>query len=87
VTDLDLISFLLKCAAWIGEGRHLDLLELILESGFDPSNIASPLFQNWPEPSSPNWRSEKFTPDPFFIEYLATIANASPGEFEYTSDC
>lgn len=81
------ISFLIRCAAWIGEGRHLELLRMILENGFDPSNIASPLFQRWPQPLSPNWIAEDITPDPFFIEYLATIANTSPGESNYILDC
>jgi hypothetical protein len=56
------------------------LLDAILECGFDPSNIDSPLFQKWPLPLSPNWLSEELTPDPFFIKYLATLAKASPGE-------
>ncbi|KAJ5809520.1 uncharacterized protein N7503_001738 [Penicillium pulvis] len=52
---------------------------MILDYGFDPSNIASPLFQRWPQPLSPNWIAEEITPDPFFIEYLAMIADSSPG--------
>lgn len=83
---LTLHRFLIECATWIGEGRHLDLLEMILDNGFDPSNIASPLFQKWPQLSSPDWIAENITPDPFFIEYLAIIADISPGEFGYISD-
>jgi hypothetical protein len=85
-TDHALNSFLLQCAGWIGEGRHLGLLDVILECGFDPSNINSPSFQRWPPPLSPNWISEELTPDPFFIEYLAALAKASPGEFNDISN-
>lgn len=72
--------FLTQCASWIGEGRHLELLYLVLKSGFDSSRIDSPLFQDWPTPCSPNWISEELTPDPFFLEYLAAIAKEDPGE-------
>lgn len=73
------LSFLIKCAAWIGEGRHIDLLVAILECGFDPGDIDSPLFAKWPSPCSPNWRSEEIAPDPFFIEYLAILVMSCPG--------
>jgi hypothetical protein len=55
------------------------LLEAILEYGFDPGLVESPVYEEWPLPCSPDWISEKFTPDPFFIEYLALLAKASPG--------
>ncbi|KAJ5519890.1 hypothetical protein N7463_000343 [Penicillium fimorum] len=73
-------GLLIKCAAWIGEGRHLDLLDSILESGFDPSMTDSPPLKKWPAPCSPDWISEEFTQDPFFLEYLATLLKACPGE-------
>ncbi|KAJ5219968.1 hypothetical protein N7468_009172 [Penicillium chermesinum] len=69
---------LIRCASWIGEGSHIGLLEAILELGFDASGIDSPLFQKWPSPCSPNWISEEFTPDPFFLEYLAIISKDNP---------
>ncbi|KAJ0420330.1 hypothetical protein BJY00DRAFT_323986 [Aspergillus carlsbadensis] len=72
-------KFLVRCAEWIGEGRHLNLLEAILEYGFDPSCSDSPVYQDWPDVCSPNWRSEEYTPDPFFIEYLTILGNACPG--------
>ena len=72
-------SFLTDCASWIGEGRHLDLLDAILKYGFNPSNIDSPLFEKWPAPCSPDWRWEEGTPDPFFIEYLAALVKDNPG--------
>ncbi|KAL5357439.1 hypothetical protein BJX96DRAFT_163083 [Aspergillus floccosus] len=71
--------FLVSCAMWIGEGRHLDLLATILKYGFDPGCIESPVYEDWPARCSPNWSSEQFTPDPFFIEYLAMLVEASPG--------
>ncbi|KAJ5464123.1 hypothetical protein N7475_007258 [Penicillium sp. IBT 31633x] len=40
----------------------------------------SPLFVNWPAPCSPDWISEEATPDPFFLEYLASLLKACPGE-------
>jgi hypothetical protein len=78
-------SFLVACAKWIGEGRHLGLLDFILKAGFEPSGIDSPLFQKWPASCSPNWISEELTPDPFFLEYLTTLVKASPGECERNS--
>ncbi|KAL4736627.1 hypothetical protein BDV11DRAFT_10110 [Aspergillus similis] len=71
--------FLVRCARWIGEGPHIDLLEAILAYGFDPGSIESPVYEEWPSPCSPNWMAEELTPDPFFIDYLALLANASPG--------
>ncbi|KAL4747079.1 hypothetical protein BDW72DRAFT_197078 [Aspergillus terricola var. indicus] len=71
--------FLVQCAKWIGEGPHLDLLEAILACGFDPGFIESPVYEEWPSPCSPNWWAEELAPDPFFIDYLALLANASPG--------
>ncbi|KAL4982444.1 hypothetical protein BDW68DRAFT_195352 [Aspergillus falconensis] len=71
--------FLIQCAKWIGEGPHIDLLEAILAHGFDPGSINSPVYDEWPSPCSPNWMSEEFAPDPFFIDYLALLADASPG--------
>lgn len=44
------------------------MLETLLDLGFDPTVIDSPNVQDWPEPSSPNWIAEEYTPDPFFIE-------------------
>ena len=75
-------SFLIHCARWIGEGRHLYLLDLILEYGFNPSNIDSPLFEQWPAPCSPGWQWEEGTPDPFYIEYIATLVKDNPGVFK-----
>ncbi|CEO58358.1 hypothetical protein PMG11_03088 [Penicillium brasilianum] len=72
-------KFLTRCVSWIGEGRHLDLLDTMLQLGFDPSGMNSPLFQQWPWPCSPNWRSEELTPDPFFHEYLAALVKKNPG--------
>ncbi|KAL4819759.1 hypothetical protein BDW67DRAFT_193343 [Aspergillus spinulosporus] len=61
-------KFLVQCAKWIGEGPHIDLLESILACGFDPGSVESPVYEEWPT-----------SPDPFFIDYHALLANASPG--------
>ncbi len=75
-------SFLTTCAECIGEGpHHLNLLDAILELGFDPTTIHSPLWEQWPASCSPNWISEHDTPDPFFVEYLATLVNDNPGAY------
>ncbi|KAM7190127.1 hypothetical protein V8F20_009857 [Naviculisporaceae sp. PSN 640] len=71
-------SFLTTCARWIGEGPHLDLLDAILECGFDTTTVHSPLWEQWPASCSPNWISEQYTPDPFFVEYLATLVKDNP---------
>ncbi|KAL3478303.1 hypothetical protein BJX99DRAFT_224615 [Aspergillus californicus] len=71
-------SFLVECAKWIGEGPHLDLLDAVLELGFDPSGD-SPLYDKWPAVCSPEWFGGGFTPDPFFIEYFAIVARENPG--------
>ncbi|KAJ9151045.1 Ankyrin [Coniochaeta hoffmannii] len=71
-------SFLTMCATWIGEGPHLDLLDAILEYGFNPTTVHSPLWEQWPASCSPNWWSELDTPDPFFVEYLAMLVKDNP---------
>lgn len=55
----------------------------MLQLGFDPSGMNSPLFQQWPSPCSPNWRSEELTPDPFFHEYLAALVKNNPGDNDF----
>lgn len=72
--------FLTQCASWMRVGRHLELLYLVLQLGFDSSKFDSPLFQDWPPPFSYCWRSEDSTIDPFFLEYLAAIAKEDPGQ-------
>jgi hypothetical protein len=44
----------------------MDLLQLLVDFGFDANNIDSPLFGLWPMPCSPDWFSEALAPDPFF---------------------
>ncbi|EFQ25667.1 uncharacterized protein GLRG_00811 [Colletotrichum graminicola M1.001] len=69
-------GFLSLCAKWIGEGPHIDLLETLFTLGFD-ATVADT--QNWPEVSSPNWRSEGMTPDPFFLEYISMLCKDNQG--------
>lgn len=64
---------------WIGEGRHLDLLESVLEYGFEPHESIAPAASDWPKPCDDNWISLQFTPDPFFVEYFTTIVKVKPG--------
>jgi hypothetical protein len=59
------------------------LLDTILQLGFDPSGMNSPLFQQWPSPCSPNWGSEELTPDPFFHEYLAALVKNNQGNNDF----
>lgn len=74
------IRLLIKCSKWIGEGWHLPMLDAILEHGFAPSAIDPPAADQWPSCSDPGWKSERTTPDPFFIDYFATLVNQEPGE-------
>ncbi|KAK1690581.1 hypothetical protein BDP55DRAFT_544498 [Colletotrichum godetiae] len=72
-------TFLVQCAMWIGEGPHLDLLEILLGLGYDVSEVVGD-FQDWPQLSSPNWISEAHTPDPFFIEYFGIVCKHNQGK-------
>ncbi|KIN05249.1 hypothetical protein OIDMADRAFT_51065 [Oidiodendron maius Zn] len=71
--------FLACCARWIGEGPHLELLEILLNVGFDATVIDSPRTQDWPEPSSPDWLAEGLAPDPFFVEYQSMLLRDNQG--------
>ncbi|CVK94509.1 uncharacterized protein FMAN_03583 [Fusarium mangiferae] len=71
-------SFLVRCANWIGEGRHLTLLEAILSYGYDATAIHASPFEEWPSPCSTDWYGGGSTPDPFFVEYIGTILKYSP---------
>ena len=64
----------------IGEGPHLSIFEELLALEFDPSNLPNPAAEKWPEPCNPDWKSEKFTPDPFFLELLAMMVSVDPGK-------
>ena len=72
--------FLACCARWIGEGPHLELLEILLGLGFDATVIDSPHSQDWPEPASPNWIAEGLAPDPFFVEYQGMLLGDNQGK-------
>ncbi|KAL0941661.1 uncharacterized protein CTRU02_204424 [Colletotrichum truncatum] len=76
-------SFLTQCAGWIGEGRHLDLLEALIDLDLRVTEIEIDS-RSWPEPSSPNWISEGRTPDPFFIDYIKTLCLNNQGFAEMT---
>lgn len=79
VFRLTIRSLLIHCAKWIGEGRHLSLLDSVLEHGFEPYESVAPAANDWPKPCDENWISLELTPDPFFLEYFATIVEAKPG--------
>ncbi|KAH9231744.1 hypothetical protein K456DRAFT_1773259 [Colletotrichum gloeosporioides 23] len=68
--------FLTRCAKWIGEGPHLDLLETLIHLDFDAGEVEA---QAWPQPCSPNWISEGSTPDPFFVEYISLLCKDNQG--------
>ncbi|KAF4474508.1 Serine/threonine-protein phosphatase 6 regulatory ankyrin repeat subunit B [Colletotrichum fructicola Nara gc5] len=69
-------KFLTRCAEWIGEVPHLDLLMTLIDLNFD---AAEPDAQNRPQPSSPNWISEEFTPDPLFLGLLSLLCKDNQG--------
>ncbi|WKT50771.1 hypothetical protein QSH57_015741 [Fusarium oxysporum f. sp. vasinfectum] len=70
-------SFLSDCAHWIGEAPHLELLEILLDLGFNAAEID---IHHWPEPCSPDWFAPDIAADPFFVEYLRLLwfAEMSP---------
>ena len=72
--------FLSRCAHWIGEAPHLDLLETLLSLGFDATEIDSPHAQDWPMPCSPNWGTYDIAPDPFFVDYLSMLCRGNQGK-------
>nr|RBQ95911.1 hypothetical protein FVER53263_08453 [Fusarium verticillioides] len=63
-------TFLSRCAHWIGEAPHLELLEILLSLGFNAAEIN---IHDWPEPCSPDWFAPDIAEDPFFIEYLQLL--------------
>ncbi|WJG35726.1 uncharacterized protein FOBCDRAFT_186319, partial [Fusarium oxysporum Fo47] len=69
--------FLSRCAGWIGEAPHLELLEILLNLGFDAAEID---IHDWPEPCSPDWFVPDIAPDPFFIEYLGLLCKDNQGK-------
>ncbi|EGU72957.1 hypothetical protein FOXB_16545 [Fusarium oxysporum f. sp. conglutinans Fo5176] len=70
-------TFLSNCAHWIGEAPHLELLEILLDLGFNAAEID---IHHWPEPCSPDWFAPDIAADPFFVEYLRLLwfAEMSP---------
>jgi ankyrin repeat protein len=68
-----------KTVEWIGEGPHLLLQKEIVRSGFDASEVEAPSFSKWPMPCSPDWSSEAFTPDPFYVDWISMNIGISPG--------
>jgi hypothetical protein len=74
--------FLARCANWSGEGPYLQLLEILLELGFDATLIDSPHAQDWPEPflTDCGWDGPGLMPDPFFIEYQSMLLRDNQGK-------
>ena len=72
--------FLARCAKWIEEGPQLELLEILLDLGFDATMIDSPHAQDWPEPSSLDCLGEDFAHDPFFVEYQSMLLKDNQGK-------
>jgi hypothetical protein len=60
----------------------MELLEILLDLGFDATVIDSPHVQDWPEPSSPDWIAEYLTPDPFFVEYQSMLLRDNQGKLQ-----
>ncbi|PMD37920.1 ankyrin [Hyaloscypha variabilis F] len=72
--------FLACCADWIGGGPHLELLDVLLSFGFDPTLIDSPHVQDWPEPYTPNRIVKELAPDPFFVDYQSRLLRDNQGK-------
>jgi hypothetical protein len=53
------------------------LLEILIECGFDVSQIEAPSFSLWPEPG---WMSERAILDPFFTDWISLNLRISPGK-------
>ncbi|EXF73448.1 hypothetical protein CFIO01_09569 [Colletotrichum fioriniae PJ7] len=69
--------FLNNCAGWISMGPYMDLLNVLLDLGYDAIEGG---FQYWPQPYWPTWALvQEANPDPFFIQYLAAICEHSQG--------
>ncbi|GIZ46847.1 hypothetical protein CKM354_000995600 [Cercospora kikuchii] len=68
-----------RCAKWIGEGPHMDMLLSLLYFGLDPGCLDASLFQDWPQLCSPAWFAEQFAPDPMFIEFMQKCLQRQPG--------
>ena len=71
---------LTKCVRWIGEGRFLMLLQLLLQSGLDVGQIAPEVFPAWPSCSSNGWATAHVSDDPFFIIALRHLLEQESGK-------
>lgn len=71
---------LYRCATWIGEGPHMDMLASLLCFGLNPEHMDASLFQDWPESSNSGWLAESITPDPMFVEFLRDCLRKQPGK-------
>jgi len=60
------------------------LLESLIQSRFDVSEIEAPSFALWPVPCSPNWIALDITPDPFFVDWISMNLKICPGESDAT---
>ncbi|KAH9208152.1 ankyrin repeat-containing domain protein, partial [Leptodontidium sp. 2 PMI_412] len=78
-TQINTKSLLYRSVNWIGEGPHMILLEELIRSGFDVSEIEAPSFAMWPLPCSPDWLALDRTPDPFFVDWISKNLENCPG--------
>jgi hypothetical protein len=56
------------------------LLVILLGLGFDATMIDAPHATDWPEPCSQDWIAQRYTPDPFFIEYQSMLLKDNQGK-------
>lgn len=88
----NIARFLYASASHNSEGRHLHVLENVLEIGYNFENSPAPQFESWPKPCVDDLGIEFsmpiIPPDPFFIEYLSAIARTNQGKnlFQYEID-
>ncbi|KAI9695959.1 MAG: hypothetical protein M1820_008371 [Bogoriella megaspora] len=67
------------CMSWIGEGPHLYLLKKLFDYGYNTSQANTQYRVRWPEACNPNWFSEPFAEDPFFLDVMKECVKSDPG--------
>ena len=73
-------SHLMNCASWIGEGRHMDMLDTLLSRGLCPDVLSTSACDAWPQLCSPNRLAPNIAPDPMFIEWTRKCLIIEPGK-------
>ena len=72
---------LLRCAEWLGEGPHMDMLDTLIRSGIDPDYFHADLYKRWPSLPWATWGSEGIVRDPMFVEWISICLKNTPGRY------